>query len=259
MVSSASPPSTYPLKGIYFFFSNWILVRRVIIILIITLLASLVTLCLVFGFLLKLQAHALIFANCPAWIAWIVSVIFCLLENALFDDVLRLRGLNHVLERKGRPSDLIITLLITMPLHLFPVIGTLLYCYLNGWIMTWGHQIHYHLEIKHWSVNQSRKFAWRNREDYIEFGAIAVALELIPILNLVFFWTNVVGAALWTADVIIHEEQNNLIRNDLNGFNGPHTLNDPTSTSSSSYKAAQRMNNDGYVDVYVEVGVVSVS
>nr|CAG8506331.1 3927_t:CDS:2 [Entrophospora candida] len=166
MVSSASPPSTYPLKGIYFFFSNWILVRRVIIILIITLLA-----------LDSLDSF-----------------------NALFDDVLRLRGLNHVLERKGRPSDLIITLLITMPLHLFPVIGTLLYCYLNGWIMTWGHQIHYHLEIKHWSVNQSRKFAWRNREDYIEFGAIAVALELIPILNLVFFWTNVVGAALWTAD-----------------------------------------------------------
>ncbi|CAJ0846901.1 9690_t:CDS:2 [Entrophospora sp. SA101] len=211
MVSSVSSPSTYPLKGIYFFFSNWILVRRVIVILIITLLASLVTL------------------------------------DALFDDVLRLRGLNHVLERKGRPSDLIITLLITMPLHLFPVIGTFLYCYLNGWIMTWGHQIHYHLEIKHWSVNQSRKFAWRNREDYIQFGAIAVALELIPILNLVFFWTNVVGAALWTADV----KQNNLIRNDADGFNGSHTLNDPTSTSSSSYKAAQRMNNDGY-------GVVTV-
>ncbi|CAH1756818.1 3555_t:CDS:2 [Entrophospora sp. SA101] len=243
MVSSVSSPSTYPLKGIYFFFSNWILVRRVIVILIITLLASLVTLGLVFGFLLKLQAHALIFANCPAWIAWIVSVIFCLLENALFDDVLRLRGLNHVLERKGRPSDLIITLLITMPLHLFPVIGTFLYCYLNGWIMTWGHQIHYHLEIKHWSVNQSRKFAWRNREDYIQFGAIAVALELIPILNLVFFWTNVVGAALWTADVSWE--------NDADGFNGSHTLNDPTSTSSSSYKAAQRMNNDGY-------GVVTV-
>ncbi|CAG8590417.1 8391_t:CDS:2, partial [Scutellospora calospora] len=101
----------------------------------------------------------------------------------------------------------ILTLLITIPLNAFPIIGTFLYCYINGWIMTWGHQLHYHLEIKEFSVNQSIRFAWRNHEDYVMFGMVAVALELIPIANFVFFWTNVVGAALWTADVIIEEER----------------------------------------------------
>src|SRR5438874_1812635 len=88
-----------------------------------------------------------------------------------------------------------------MPLHAIPVIGTILYCYINGWVMTWGHQIHYHIEIKEWTISQSLRFAWKNRFDYSTFGFFAVALELIPIANLLFFWTNVVGAALWTADV----------------------------------------------------------
>lgn len=69
--------------------------------------------------------------------------------------------------------------------------------------MTWGHQLHYHLEIIELSINQSRKLAWKNREDYILFGMVAVGLELIPLANFIFFWTNVVGAALWTADVRI--------------------------------------------------------
>jgi hypothetical protein len=29
---------------------------------------------------------------------------------------------------------------------------------------------------------------------------VAVALELIPLFNLIFMWTNIVGAALWIAD-----------------------------------------------------------
>jgi uncharacterized protein involved in cysteine biosynthesis len=88
-----------------------------------------------------------------------------------------------------------------MPLHAIPVVGTILYCYINGWVMAWGHQIHYHVEIKEWSIKQSLSFAWKNRGDYAMFGFVAVALELIPIANFIFFWTNVVGAALWAADV----------------------------------------------------------
>jgi hypothetical protein len=36
-------------------------------------------------YLLPLQAHALINARCPVWLAWLVSVIFVLLESAVFD------------------------------------------------------------------------------------------------------------------------------------------------------------------------------
>lgn len=38
-----------------------------------------------FVYLLPLQAHALIVAKCPVWLAWTVSVIFVLLESAVFD------------------------------------------------------------------------------------------------------------------------------------------------------------------------------
>ncbi|EXX78166.1 Rrt8p [Rhizophagus irregularis DAOM 197198w] len=117
-----------------------------------------------------------------------------------------------------------------MPLHAIPLFGTLIYCYINGWVMAWGHQIHYHVEIKEWSAKQSLKFAWKNRGDYSMFGFVAVALELIPIANLVFLWTNVVGAALWTADIIL-DEQKLLSREDLTDGRA----------ESSSYQAAQRM------------------
>lgn len=41
----------------------------------------------------------------------------------------------------------------------------------------------------------------------IRFGAVAVALEMVPIANLVFMWTNIVGCALWVADEIEKEER----------------------------------------------------
>ncbi|CAG8657237.1 5026_t:CDS:2 [Acaulospora morrowiae] len=255
------PPSTYPIKGILYFFSNWVLVRRIIWILFLTVLFVLVIVGLTFGFLLTLQAHGLIKAGCPVWLAWVVASIFCLIESviftiifyliatpfwqdALFDDVLKLRGLGYVLKQQRNISETtlcfrgigtgmllalfqvyvliitqVITLIVTMPLHALPVVGTFIYCYLNAWVMTWGHQLHYHLEIKELNVNQSRKLAWKNRDDYILFGMVAVALELIPIANFLFFWTNVVGAALWTADVLIEERRDELNRSI--GFTAP--------------------------------------
>lgn len=65
---------------------------------------------------------------------------------------------------------------------------------------SWGHHIHYDLEFRGFSVSDSRSFAWKHRDAYCSFGTVAVALELIPIFNLLFMWTNVVGAALWVGD-----------------------------------------------------------
>ncbi|CAG8767502.1 9393_t:CDS:1, partial [Dentiscutata erythropus] len=116
------PISYYPIQGIFYFFSNWILLKRIICVLFITLIATVFAFGLSFGFLLSLQAHALISAGCPVWLAWIVSFIFCLIEavlftlifylivtpiwqDALFDDVLRLRGLGYILERERNISE----------------------------------------------------------------------------------------------------------------------------------------------------------
>lgn len=117
-----SAPSAYPIKGIFFFLSNWILIRKIIFVLFLTLFVALLAIFLTFGFLLSLQANALIVAGCPVWLAWTVSVIFCILEagvitiifyliitpiwqDALFDEVLKLKGLGYVLEKQKNTSE----------------------------------------------------------------------------------------------------------------------------------------------------------
>lgn len=123
-------------------------------------------------FLLPLQAHALIAAKCPTWLAWLVSVIFVLLESAifdliffaiilafyqdiLFDATLKARGLERMFANRVPVSGLrlfcrgissgvallwlliiaqIMILILTAPLHLIPVVGTFIACYINGWV-----------------------------------------------------------------------------------------------------------------------------
>lgn len=68
--------------------------------------------------------------------------------------------------------------------------------------------IHYDLEFRGFSIAESRRHAWQHREEYCAFGVVAVALELVPLFNLIFMWTNIVGAALWIADEYERNERN---------------------------------------------------
>jgi hypothetical protein len=133
------------------------------------------SLVLSFVFLLPLQAHALIQANCPVWLAWLVSVIFVLLESCLidllfyfaimlpmfqdvlFDCTLRAAGLERMFETRVPVSTMVVCcrgissglvmvwfliltqvflLILTAPLNLIPIVGTVMACYINGWL-TW--------------------------------------------------------------------------------------------------------------------------
>ncbi|KAF9360394.1 hypothetical protein BGX26_009519 [Mortierella sp. AD094] len=196
---------------------------------------------LIFGlaYLLKLQAHALIAVKCPAAVAWIVCIIFVLLEvgvlsilfyliilpiyqDGLFDRVLKLRGLKHVLNEnegndmvkcmRGVHGGLwilliqILVLILTFPVNFVPVLGQIVFFSVNGWILTFGLRFHYDVEIRNLSVNQSRQEAWKRKHEYMGFGAVAVGLEMIPIANILLVWTNIVGSALWVADEIERDE-----------------------------------------------------
>lgn len=137
-----------------------------------TLVFGIISIVLSFVYLLPLQAHALITAHCPSWLAWTVSVIFVLIESVvidliffaivlafyqdiLFDATLRARGLDRMFLNRVPVSGLrlfcrgissgvallwliiiaqVLVLLITAPLHLIPVVGTFLACYINGWV-----------------------------------------------------------------------------------------------------------------------------
>ncbi|KAG0212491.1 hypothetical protein BGX28_006258 [Mortierella sp. GBA30] len=233
-------PSSYPVQGFLYFLGHPQLITSVLCPIFITLLWAIAVVIFGFAYLLQLQAHALIHANCPAGVAWFVSVLFVLLEVAvmivllyliilpiyqdgLFDRVLKLRGLRDVLERnqgndmvkcmRGVNGGLfilfaqIIVLLLTFPLNLIPILGQILYATINGWILTFGIRFHYDAEIRNIPVAQSRREAWQRRSEYAGFGSVAVALEMIPLANLLFMWTNIVGCALWVADEIEKEER----------------------------------------------------
>ncbi|CAO3643473.1 unnamed protein product [Mucor hiemalis] len=233
-----APPYTYPVAGIVFFVAHPQLWVKTICPFLLTLIFGLIWLILSFVYLLPLQAHALIVAKCPVWLAWTVSVIFVLLESAvfdliffaillpifqdaLFDATLKARGLERMFANcvpvngmrlccRGVSSGLalvwlliiaqILILIITAPLHLIPFVGTFVACYINGWVACWGHHLHYDLEFRGFSVSDSRSFAWRHKSQYCQFGVVAVALEIVPLFNLIFMWTNVVGAALYVGD-----------------------------------------------------------
>ncbi|KAI9012553.1 hypothetical protein CLU79DRAFT_770392 [Phycomyces nitens] len=233
-----APRSTYPITGVFYFLGHPQLWSKMFCPFLLTLAFGIVSIVLAFVYLLPLQAHALINVNCPSWLAWICSVIFVLLESAimdllffaivmpffqdaLFDATLMARGMSRMFATRvpvdgfllccrGISSGLalvwfllisqVVIMVITAPLHLIPVIGTIIACYINGWVISWGHRIHYDLEFRGFTVSESRRYAWANKNDYCHFGAVAGALELIPVFNLVFMWTNVCSMALWVAD-----------------------------------------------------------
>ncbi|KAF9582742.1 hypothetical protein BGW38_010822 [Lunasporangiospora selenospora] len=150
-------------------------------------------------------------------------IILPIYQDGLFDRVLKLRGLRHVLD-KSSGNDMakccrgvhfglllvflqIVVLIVTLPLNLIPILGQILYAGINGWLLTFGIRFHYDSDIRNIPVGQSRREAWKRRSEFVGFGSMAVMLEMIPIANLFFMWTNIVGCALWVADEIEKQEQ----------------------------------------------------
>ncbi|KAF9112947.1 hypothetical protein BGX27_002537 [Mortierella sp. AM989] len=142
--------------------------------------------------------------------------------DGLFDRVLKLRGLKHVLKQnegndmvkcmRGVHGGLmillvqILVLILTFPVNFIPVLGQMIFASVNGWVLTFGLRFHYDAEIRNISVMQSRREAWQRKREYMGFGAVAVGFEMIPIANILFVWTNIVGCALWVADEIEKNE-----------------------------------------------------
>jgi hypothetical protein len=86
-------------------------------------------------------------------------------------------------------------------------------------------------------VSDSRSFAWRHKGQYCNFGVVAVALELVPLFNLLFMWTNVVGAALWVGDKYEKNEREIARRNRASASN---------EVIITSYPHGQQPQKDGY-------------
>jgi hypothetical protein len=90
--------------------------------------------------------------------------------------------------------------LLYLPLNFIPVVGTAIFIALQG--KRAGPAAHTrYFQLKEWSKRQREIHIEEHRGGYTAFGVAAFLLEMIPFANLIFAFTNTVGAALWAADL----------------------------------------------------------
>ncbi|KND01507.1 uncharacterized protein SPPG_03305 [Spizellomyces punctatus DAOM BR117] len=90
--------------------------------------------------------------------------------------------------------------LLTLPLNFIPVIGPLVFFILNG--RRTGQAFHaQYFQLKGWTSDQVHSFIESQKGAYTAFGTLALLLQLIPFLGVVFTATSTVGAALWACDI----------------------------------------------------------
>ena len=95
------------------------------------------------------------------------------------------------------PSSLV-QYVLTLPFNFIPVVGTVVYLYLNGSKLgRSGHKRYF--ALKGFSKDECDAFVDDRRASYISFGMVALVLDLVPLVSVIFSFTNTAGSALWAA------------------------------------------------------------
>ncbi|KAF9955166.1 hypothetical protein BGZ72_003973 [Mortierella alpina] len=98
---------------------------------------------------------------------------------------------------------------LTLPLNLFPVAGQLAFCYINGRARVPDvHQRYF--DMKDMTVSERDVWVKKRESQYTAFAVVAQGLEMIPVLGLLFGFTNTIGAALWAVQL---ERSQDALRN----------------------------------------------
>ncbi|KAJ3981474.1 hypothetical protein F5890DRAFT_1417604 [Lentinula detonsa] len=97
-------------------------------------------------------------------------------------------------------KDGLIRYLISLPLNSIPIVGTIVFLFYNG--LKAGPRYHSrYFQLKGLDAQERETAVQGKRGAYTAFGAIALALDLVPIAGLVFSFTSTIGAALWASDL----------------------------------------------------------
>ncbi|KAG0224485.1 hypothetical protein B0O80DRAFT_433328 [Mortierella sp. GBAus27b] len=97
----------------------------------------------------------------------------------------------------------------TLPLTFFPVLGPVVFCYIN--CKTRIPDVHRrYFDMKDMTVEEREKWIHSRQDEYTAFAFVSQALELVPIFSILFGFTNTIGAALWAADL---ERDQDTLRN----------------------------------------------
>ncbi|KAH0543282.1 hypothetical protein FGG08_002345 [Glutinoglossum americanum] len=230
----------YPLKGFVYFFSHPFLYPLLRARLVPAIVLSIAVLGLLFAFTYLPQVAFLALFHGPlAWVnaaflvlgegAAIIALLFeaFLVDETLvdiFDAVLINEG--HLalvqpareihaaapdpVKQLGKPLTSaqyspfsfrqILEFIILLPLNLIPVVGTPLFLVLTG---RRGGPLHHWRYFKFIGLRRKEKSKWiqRRRWRYTWFGTVALVLQLVPVLSMLFLMTTATGAAMWAADL----------------------------------------------------------
>lgn len=138
----------------------------------------------------------------------------------VFDNTLRARGQGELVKAgktrgKGATASVesalvkplqilstgsIVRYLITLPINMVPVLGTVLFVLYNGYIGGPGWHSRF-FQLKGFSKHQRQAFVERRRGEYTAFGAVTLLFNYIPLVGLLFSFTNTIGAAMWAAQL----------------------------------------------------------
>ncbi|KAI0791971.1 hypothetical protein C8Q75DRAFT_714888 [Abortiporus biennis] len=103
--------------------------------------------------------------------------------------------------------DGVLKYLLSLPLNMVPVLGTVAFLLLNGHRGGPGWHARY-FQLKGLDKKQRAEFVDKRRPEYTAFGMATLLFNFVPLVGLVFTFTSTVGAALWAAEL---EAQVNLI------------------------------------------------
>ncbi|CDO69778.1 hypothetical protein BN946_scf184766.g23 [Trametes cinnabarina] len=110
-------------------------------------------------------------------------------------------------------KDGILRYVLTLPLNMIPAVGTVLFLLYNGYNGGPGWHARY-FQLKGFSKGQRASFVEHRRAEYTAFGMATLLFNFIPLVGLLFSFTNTVGAALWAAEL---EAQANIIDTQVGG------------------------------------------
>ncbi|RMX64103.1 hypothetical protein DD238_007872 [Peronospora effusa] len=228
----------YVVQGIAYFISHPRLWLATLCPLVLTLLVAIITVVMLFAVALYPQAKGLEEAGVVLWLSWLLGVMIVLVEiflvtfifnslimgcyeDKIFEQVMVARGCKELVENEERHAGFLRKcrscyrvsfwmklglLLITLPLNLLPIIGSILYAWLNGTIVAWESHLLY-FEFKNFSYGQQRAFVNNHKVQYSSFGMQALLMEMIPGVGLLSVFTNAVGAALFAAQLEEEEKE----------------------------------------------------
>ncbi|KAH7489160.1 hypothetical protein KRP22_011444 [Phytophthora ramorum] len=259
--------STYVVQGLAYFVTHPRLWLTTLCPLLLTLVVAITTVVVLFSMALVPQAEWLEDAGAAQWLSWLLAVMLTLVEiflvtliynlvimgcyqDKIFERVMAARGFKELVEDEERHAGCaracrsccrvslflrLVLLILTLPLNLIPIIGSIIYAWLNGTILAWEYHLLY-FEFKNFSYSQQKAFVKEHKAQYSSFGMQALLMEMIPGVGSLFVFTNAVGAALFAA----HLEEEERERTTLQGGAVPPNWQQTNNSNANAY-------NHGYV------------